>query len=77
MQIKILGQGCANCKKLYEETAKAVQELGVDAEITKVEDIKDIVKFGVMRTPALVVNDNVKAVGKVLTAEEIKKILQA
>lgn len=77
MIIKILGSGCANCKKLEENTKKAVEELGIGAEIKKVEDFKEIMKYGVMRTPALVVDEKVKSFGKVLTVDEIKKILQA
>jgi small redox-active disulfide protein 2 len=76
MIIKILGTGCAKCKALYEESSKAVQELKIDAEVVKIENMKDIVSYGVMRTPALVVDEEVKAVGKVLSAEEIKKIIQ-
>ncbi|CCC57807.1 MULTISPECIES: thioredoxin family protein [Caloramator] len=76
MIIKILGSGCANCKKLEENTKKAVEELGIQAEIQKVEDFKEIMKYGVMRTPALVVDEKVKSFGKVLTAEEVKNILK-
>lgn len=75
MVIKVLGTGCTNCKKLEENTRKAVQELGIDATIEKVTDIKDIMKFGVMKTPALVVDDKVKIMGRVPTADEIKKYL--
>jgi len=77
MIIKILGSGCANCKKLEENTRKAIEELGIQAEIVKVEDFKEIMKYGVMRTPAFVLDEKVKSYGKVLTIEEIKKILQA
>lgn len=76
MIIKILGSGCANCKKLEENTKKAVEELGIQAEIQKVEDFKEIMKYGVMRTPALVVDEKVKSFGKVLSAEEVKNILK-
>jgi len=76
LNIKILGTGCPKCKKLYEETVKATQELQVAAEISKVENIKDIVNYGVMTTPALVINEKVKVVGKVPTLEEIKKLIQ-
>ncbi|MCX7903580.1 MAG: thioredoxin family protein [Caloramator sp.] len=76
MIIKILGSGCANCKKLEENTKKAVEELGIGAEIQKVEDFKEIMKYGVMRTPALVVDEKVKSFGKVLTVEEVKNILK-
>ena len=76
MVIKILGSGCANCKKLEENTKKALNELGVQAEIVKVEDFKEIMKYGVMRTPAFVLDEKVKSYGKVLTVDEIKKLLQ-
>lgn len=76
MQIKILGSGCANCKKLEANAKEAVKELGVEAEIIKVEDFKDIMKYGVMRTPAIVINEKVKMYGKVCTVEEVKKYIQ-
>ncbi|KAJ48936.1 small redox-active disulfide protein 2 [Clostridium tetanomorphum] len=75
MIIKVLGSGCTNCKKLEENTRKAVEELGVDATIEKVTDMKDILSYGVMKTPALVVDEKVKVMGRVLSSEEIKKYL--
>jgi len=75
MKIEILGPGCAKCKKLYENTQKAVQELNLQAEIAKVEEIQKIVNAGVMMTPALVLNGEVKSVGKVLNVDDIKKML--
>ena len=75
MIIKVLGTGCANCKKLEENTKKAVEELGIDATIEKVTEIKDIMAYGVMKTPALVVDGKVKIMGRVPSAEEIKKYL--
>lgn len=75
MIIKVLGSGCANCKRLEENTRKAVEELGINATIEKVSDFKEIMKYGVMRTPALVVDEKVKVWGRVPTAEEIKKYL--
>jgi len=76
MEIKVLGSGCANCKKLEANVKEAVKELGVEATVTKVEDFKDIMKYGVMRTPAVVVNEKVKMYGKVCTVEEIKNYIQ-
>lgn len=76
MQIKILGSGCANCKKLEANAREAVQQLGVTADIAKVEDFKDIMNYGVMRTPAIVINEKVKMFGKVCTVDEIKKYIQ-
>ena len=75
MIIKILGTGCSNCKKLEENTRKAVEELGIEATIEKVTDIKEIMKYGVMNTPALVVDEKVKTMGRVPTSEEIKKYI--
>ncbi|SHK01628.1 small redox-active disulfide protein 2 [Clostridium amylolyticum] len=75
MLIKVLGSGCTNCKKLEENTRKAVEALGLDATIEKVTDFKDIMSYGVMKTPALVVDEKVKIMGRVPTAEEIKKYL--
>jgi small redox-active disulfide protein 2 len=75
MIIKVLGSGCANCKKLEENARKAVEELGIQAEIVKVSDFKDILAYGVMKTPALVVNEKVKIMGRVANSDEIKKYL--
>jgi small redox-active disulfide protein 2 len=75
MVIKVLGSGCTSCKKLEENTRKAVEELGIEATIEKVEDFKKIMAYGVMKTPALVVDEKVKIMGRVATAEEIKKYL--
>jgi small redox-active disulfide protein 2 len=75
MIIKVLGSGCSSCKKLEENTKKAVKELGIEATVLKVEDLKEILSYGVMKTPALVVDEKVKAMGRVLAVEEIKKYL--
>jgi len=75
MNIKILGSGCANCKKLQALTEEVLKEQGVHAEIEKVEDIKSILGYGVMRTPAIVVNENVKAFGRIPSKDEIKNYL--
>ncbi|MDD2237646.1 MAG: thioredoxin family protein [Kiritimatiellae bacterium] len=74
-KIQILGTGCPKCKMLYANTEAAVKASGVEAEISKVEKIADIMKFGVMVTPALVVDGVVKSAGKVLSAEDIQKQL--
>lgn len=76
MVIKILGTGCKNCKNLEANAKEAVKELGLDAVVEKVEDMKGIMSYGVMRTPALVVDEKVKAMGRVLKVSEIKEILQ-
>ncbi len=75
-KIQILGSGCPKCEKLAENAAAAAKALGINFEIKKVTDINEITKFGVMITPALVVNGNVKAVGKVLSSEEIKELIR-
>ncbi|MBC8587309.1 thioredoxin family protein [Acidilutibacter cellobiosedens] len=75
MVIKVLGSGCANCKKLEANVNEAVKELGIEATIEKVQNFKDIAAYGVMRTPALVVDEQVKIAGKIPTVEEIKKYL--
>jgi small redox-active disulfide protein 2 len=74
-KIQILGTGCPKCKKLTENAEKAAHELEGDYEIIKVTDINEIIKFGVMMTPGLAVNNEVKSAGKVLSTEEIKKII--
>ena len=72
MKIQILGTGCPKCKKLTENAEEAAQAAGVDYSIEKVTDIGEIMKFGVMLTPALVIDGEVKAVGKVLTPSQIQ-----
>jgi small redox-active disulfide protein 2 len=74
-KIQILGTGCPKCKKLTENAESAAKELGVEYEIEKVTDINEIMKFGVMMTPALAVDGQVKSVGKVISPDEIKKML--
>jgi len=74
-RIQILGPGCPKCKKLAANAEAAVKDLGIEYEIEKVSDINQIMKFGVMMTPALAVDGDVKAVGKVLSPEEIEKML--
>lgn len=75
MKIEVLGTGCAKCKTLYENVKKAVEESGKDAEIVKVEEIPKIMAYGVMSTPALVIDGQVKFTGKVSSAAEIKGML--
>ena len=74
--IQVLGTGCAKCTKLKEDVDVAVADLGLDAKVEKVEDIMKITEFGVMMTPALVVDGEVKVTGKVPSADEIKSYLQ-
>jgi len=74
-KLQILGTGCPKCKKLAEATEQAAKALGVEYQLEKVTDISEILKFGVMMTPALVVDGQVKAVGKVPAVDEIKGML--
>ena len=71
MEIKILGPGCANCKRLYAEAEKAVAQSGQPATITKVEAMEDIVAHGILRTPGLVIDGKVVASGRIPSAAEI------
>ena len=75
MEIKILGTGCAKCKALEKLTREVVAQNGIQATITKVEDITEIMKYHIMSTPALVVNEKVEIKGRVPTASEIKQVL--
>lgn len=74
-RIQILGTGCPKCKKLAENAEAAVKDLGIECDLEKVTQINEIMKFGVMVTPALAVDGQVKAVGKVLSPDQIKQML--
>lgn len=76
MNIQILGTGCPKCKKLYDMTRETAEELNLNAEISKVEKIKDIVAMGVMTTPALAIDGKVVFSGGLPTVEKLKKLLQ-
>lgn len=76
MKIEVLGMGCQKCSNLYEATKQAAAELGLSPEIVKVEDIKEIMKYGVITTPALVIDGVVKVAGKVPGKEDIKGYLK-
>ena len=76
MKIEILGGGCDKCATLYKSAQQAAVELGVEADFVKVEDFAEIMKYGVMTTPALVVDGKVKVAGKVPSKEEIKALLK-
>jgi small redox-active disulfide protein 2 len=75
-KIEILGMGCAKCNQLEERAKDAVKELGVDAEVIKVQDIKTITDYGVLVTPALVVDGVVKIAGKLPKVQEIKELIK-
>lgn len=74
--LQVLGAGCPKCKKLTEHAETAAKELGIEYEIEKVTDINDIMNFGVMMTPALAVDGEVKMVGKMASVEEIKELIK-
>ena len=75
-ELRILGTGCAKCTKLYELTEQAARDLGVEVDLEKVADLQRIMAYGVMMTPALVVDGQVKCAGKVPSLDEIKEMLR-
>jgi small redox-active disulfide protein 2 len=75
MEIKILGPGCSKCKTLDKLTREVVEKNGINANITKVEDIMEIMKYGVMSTPALVIDEKVVLKGRVPSSDELKQLL--
>ena len=77
MDIKVLGPGCINCVTLYNRTQRAVAEAGLDVTVEKVTEFQEIMKYGVMKSPALVVNGAVKVAGRVPTQAELVTILNA
>jgi small redox-active disulfide protein 2 len=76
MKIEILGTGCAKCRATENNVRKAVEELGIQAEVVKIEDLQDIINRGVMMTPAVIVDGRIKISGHQPSVEEIKKILK-
>jgi len=76
VKIQVLGTGCARCKQLTANAEKAVADLGLGVSVEKVEDIREIMKFSVMTTPALVVDGKVHSAGKVLTPDAVKELLR-
>jgi small redox-active disulfide protein 2 len=75
MRIQVLGTGCAKCKQLTANTEKAVAELGLGVAVEKVEDLREIMKFKVMSTPALAVDGKVVSAGRLLAPDEVRKLL--
>ncbi len=75
MEIKVLGPGCMKCKRLEQSVRDAVEELGLDAKITKVEDIMEIMGYGIATTPAVIVDGKVLVKGRSASKEEMKKLL--
>lgn len=76
MKVEILGMGCANCKKLYQNALEAAKASGKPIEVVKVEDIQKIMAYGVLSTPALVIDGVVKMTGNVPKPEEIKEFMK-
>ncbi len=77
MKIEILGTGCPKCKTLASNAELAAKELGVEYELVKITEISDIINYGVMMTPALVINSTVKSSGKLLSVDEITELLKS
>ena len=75
MEIKVFGSGCKKCNDLYEAVEKSLSDLGKSADLTKVQDLKEMVKSGVMKTPALMVDGKLVASGRVPSAKELEKLL--
>ncbi len=76
MKIEILGSCCSNCEKLYKITEEIIKETGISAELEKVSDMQKIMGYGVMKTPAIVINGKVKAMGRVPGKEEVRKYME-
>lgn len=76
MKVQILGTGCGKCKVLTANAERAVQELGLQAEVEKVTDIRDIMKFQILMTPGLVIDGTVRSAGRIPSSDEIKKMLK-
>lgn len=76
-QVKVLGPGCAKCKTTYNNVLEAVKQLGIDADVTKIEDIEEMMKYNVLTTPVLMIDDVIKIKGRVADINEIKQLLTA
>ena len=74
--IKVLGSGCKNCHALFENAQEAVKAAGLNVEVEYITDLQQVMEYGVMQMPALVINDRVVAMGKVLKTEEIEKLIK-
>jgi small redox-active disulfide protein 2 len=75
ISIKILGPGCAKCKTTYDIVQKAIAQSGVEASLTKVEDLEGMMKYDILTTPVVVINEQIKISGRVPTVDEVKKLL--
>jgi small redox-active disulfide protein 2 len=74
-QIKILGSGCTKCKITYNNALEAVKQSGIEATVTKIEDIEEMMKYNVLTTPVLLINEEAKIKGRVARVEEIRQLL--
>ena len=75
--IKVLGPGCAKCKTTYNNVLEALKQLGIEADVTKIEDIEEMMKYNVLTTPVLMIDDVIKVKGRVADINEIKTLLTA
>ena len=73
--IKVLGPGCAKCKTTYNNVLEAIKQMGIDADVTKIEDIEEMMKYNVLTTPVLMIDDVIKIKGRVADVNEIKQLL--
>lgn len=76
-QIKILGQGCAKCKTTYDNVMSALKESGIEAEVEKIEDMEEMMKYNILTTPVLMIDDVIKVKGRVADINEIKQLLKS
>lgn len=77
MNIKVIGSGCEKCTAVYKSVTEAVEELGLDAEIEKVEDLLEIVKLGVISSPSIIIDGKIVSAGRVLNKKQVIKLLKA
>ncbi|HRD37634.1 MAG TPA: thioredoxin family protein [Bacteroidia bacterium] len=76
-QVKVLGPGCAKCKTTYNNVLEAVKQLGIEADVTKIEDIEEMMKYNVLTTPVVMIDDVIKVKGRVADINELKTLLTA
>ena len=76
-QVKVLGPGCAKCKTTYNNVLAAIKQMGIEADVTKIEDIEEMMKYNVLTTPVLIIDDIIKVKGRVADINEIKQLLTA
>ena len=77
IEIKVLGTGCAKCKNTYNNALEAVKQLGMDVQVSKIEDIEEMMKYNVLTTPVLIINEEMKIKGRAADVQEIKQLLVA